>query len=132
MKFSTLKSVAHSIADSLASGICLLIGVYQLDIFGEAAESRAGYIEVDFLTGQTTGSPASESLVHAVGLFRDKVPEQCRKQGADYSSLAKFVVRFGTDAVYGPHFKVTVEDVDGRKSIEDYVGIPGRRLRRGH
>lgn len=131
MKFDTLKSVGHSIADSLGSGICLLIGYYDVDIFSEAADSSEGYIEVDFLTGNTTGSPASASLSRAVGLFRDKVSEQCKKQGADYSRLAKLSVRFGTDAVYGPHFSVTVEDIDGRKSIEQYVGRPGRRLRHG-
>lgn len=132
MKFDTLKSVGHSIADSLSSGICLLIGHYDVDIFGEASESSEGYMEVDFLTGYITGSPASASLLRAVGLFRDIVPEQCKKQGADYSSLARLVVRFGTDAVYGPHFTVTVEDVNGRKSTEQYVGRPGKKLRRGH
>lgn len=132
MKFDTLKSVGHSVADSLASGICLLIGYYDIDIFVEAADSSEGYIEVDFLTGETAGSPASPSLLRAIGLFRDVVPEQCKKQGADYSRLAKLTVRFGTDAVYGPHFKVTVEDIDGRKSTQQYVGRPGRKLRRGH
>jgi len=132
MKFSTLKSVAHSIADSLASGICLIIGVHQVDVFSEAAASDEGYVEVDFLTGMTSGSPVSESLARAINLFRDAVPEQCKKQGADYLSFAKFVVRFGTDAVYGPHFKVIVEDIYGHSSTEQYVGSPGRKLRRGH
>jgi hypothetical protein len=132
MKFDTLKSVGHSIADSLASGICLLIGYYDIDIFVEAAESTDGYIEVDFLTGKTTGGPASASLLRAIGLFRDKVPDQCKRQGADYSSLTRLLVRFGTDAVYGPHFKVIVEDINGRKSTEQYVGRPGRRHRKRH
>jgi len=102
MKFVALKSVGHSIADSLASGICLLIGYYEIDIFVEAAGSSAGYIEVDFLTGATAGSPASSGLLRAVDLFREVVPEQCKKQGAEYSRLAKLTVRFGTDAVYAP------------------------------
>jgi hypothetical protein len=132
MKFDTLKSVGHSIADSLASGICLLIGYYDIDIFHEAADSSEGYIEVDFLTGTTSGSPASQSLLKAIGLFRDVIPDQCKKQGAEYSRMARLNVRFGTDAVYGPHFTVTVEDIDGRKSTEQYVGRPGKKLRRGH
>jgi hypothetical protein len=132
MKFNTLKSVAHSIADSLVSGNCFIIGIYQVDIFSEAAASDEGYVEVDFLTGTTTGSPVSESLAHAINLFRDKVPEQCEKQGADYSSFAKFIVRFGTDAVYGPHFKVAVEDFNGHSSTEQYIGSPGKKLRHGH
>jgi hypothetical protein len=132
MKFVALKSVGHSIADSLASGICLLIGYYEIDIFVEAAGSSAGFIEVDFLTGATAGSPASSGLLRAVDLFREVVPEQCKKQGAEYSRLAKLTVRFGTDAVYGPHFTVKVEDIDGRKSTQLYVGRPGKKLRRGH
>ena len=36
MKFDELRSIGHNIADSLASGIGLLIGYYQMDIFGEA------------------------------------------------------------------------------------------------
>ncbi len=51
MKHAVLTSVAHNIADSLASGIGLMIGVYEMDIFGEAAHSSEGFIEVDFLTG---------------------------------------------------------------------------------
>lgn len=93
MKFDTLKSVGHSIADSFANGICLLIGYYDIDIFVEAADSSEGYIEVDFLTGTTAGSPASPSLLRAIGLFRDVVPEQCNKQGAEYLRLAKLNAR---------------------------------------
>jgi hypothetical protein len=43
MKFGELKSIGHNIADSLASGIGLMIGVYEMDIFGEAANSHEGY-----------------------------------------------------------------------------------------
>ena len=130
MKFATLKSVGHSIADSLASGICMLIGYYDIDIFHEAASSGEGYIEVDFLTGSTAGSPASSSLSRAIALYRDVIPEQCKKQGGNFSSLTRMSARFGTDKVYGPHFTVTVEDIEGRKSTEKYIGRPGRRLRR--
>lgn len=35
MKFDTLRSIGHNIADSLGSGIGLLIGVYEMDVFGE-------------------------------------------------------------------------------------------------
>jgi hypothetical protein len=47
MKFGTLKSIGHNIAESLASGIGMMIGVYEMDVFGEAAAAPQGYIEVD-------------------------------------------------------------------------------------
>lgn len=42
MKFDTLRSIGHNIADSLGSGIGLLIGVYEMDVFGEAAGAPDG------------------------------------------------------------------------------------------
>ena len=36
MKHDELRSIGHNIADSLASGCGLMIGVYDMDIFGEA------------------------------------------------------------------------------------------------
>jgi hypothetical protein len=54
MKFGTLKSIGHNVADSLASGVGLMIGVYEMDVFGEVTSTPEGFIEVDFLTGDTT------------------------------------------------------------------------------
>ncbi len=51
MKFDELRSIGHNIADSLASGTGLLIGIYGTDIFGEASRSPERFITVDFLTG---------------------------------------------------------------------------------
>ena len=36
MKFDQLRAIGHNIADSLAGGMGLLIGVYRTDIFDEA------------------------------------------------------------------------------------------------
>jgi hypothetical protein len=49
MKHAELRSIVHNVADSLASGIGLMIGVYNSDTFGEAARSPSGLITVDFL-----------------------------------------------------------------------------------
>ena len=62
MKFGELKSIGHNIADSLASGIGLMIGVYETDVFGEARATSAGFIEVDFLNGSTMGGTPSRTL----------------------------------------------------------------------
>lgn len=129
MRLGILKSIGHNIADSLASGIGLLIGIYEMDVFAEAAAGDAGYIKVDFLKGLSTGSAASARLSRAITLYRDALPSFCLKHGVDSQDIQKLEVRFGTDAAYGPHFTVTVAASNGRSSTDRYVGIPGKRLR---
>jgi hypothetical protein len=53
MKLGELKSVGHNIADSFASGIGLLIGHYEMNVFAEAASEPEGFVVVDFLEGST-------------------------------------------------------------------------------
>lgn len=101
-----------------------------MDVFAEAAASAEGFILVDFLSGTTDGSPVSASLARAVCLYRDALPDFCAKHGVELADIHVLKVRFGTDAVYGPHFLVTVENAAGRRSVDRYLGIPGKRLRR--
>jgi hypothetical protein len=129
-KLGTIKAIAHNFADSFASGIGLLIGYYEMDVFAEAAASNEGYILVDFLNATTAGSPASASLARAVCLYRDILPQFCAKHGVQVESVKSFQVRFGTDPAYGRHFLVTVENALGRRSAVRYFGVPGKRLRR--
>ena len=130
MKFGALKSVGHNIADSLASGIGLMIGIYSMDVFSEAAAGAEGYIEVDFLHGTTSGSPASRKLLRAISLYRDALPELCRKHGVRVEDFKRLQARFGVDKAYGPHFTVTVANRAGKSSTDQYLGTPGRRLTR--
>lgn len=130
MKFGELKSIGHNIADSLASGIGLLIGVYQMDIFGEASGSPEGFITVDFLTGTTDGGKPSKGLQKAVSLYCDALVKLCERHGVDKSSFKTLTARYGVDAVYGGHFTVTVEDHKGRRSVDQYSGMGGHRIRR--
>jgi len=129
MKFGELKSIGHNIADSLASGICLLVGYYEIDIFSEAAASPAGYIEVDFLTGTSSGSPTSPTLTKVIKLYRDALDQLCASHGTSASSFASLTARFAVDRRYGRHFTVAVEDQSGRRSVDEYLGIPGRKLK---
>ena len=128
MKIGELTSFAHNVADSLASGICFMVGVYSVDVFGEAAASPQGHIVVDFLSGSTSGSPASSELRHAIQRYSELLPELARKHGIEASEIRVLSARFGTDPVAGHHFAVTVETSDGRKSVDQYAGIPGRRF----
>ncbi len=130
MRFGVLRSIGHNIADSFASGIGLLIGHYTMDIFGEAQKTRDGVIEVDFLNGKVTIGRHSRSLAEAVALYSKALPGLCVKHRADVSAFKTLTVRFGVDRVYGRHFTVTVEDVTGRRAVDQYIGSPGRRIRR--
>ena len=79
MKHNQLRAIGHNIADSLASGVCLLIGCYDIDVIGEARKSSEGFITVDFLKGITSGGPASETLAKAVTLYRGALLTLCER-----------------------------------------------------
>lgn len=129
MKFGELKSIGHNIADSLASGICLLVGNYETRIFEEAAGSPAGFIEVDFLAGTSSGSPTSSVLTEVIALYQGALDRLCERHGTSASVFATLTARFAVDSRYGGHFTVTVEDRDGRRSVDEYLGVPGRKVR---
>jgi hypothetical protein len=128
MKFDDLKSIAHNIADSLASGVGLLIGVYEMDVFGEAARSAEGFITVNFLTGTSEGGTPSPSLARAFAQYRDALARLCAKHDTSPAAFRELTARYSVDA-RGYRFVVTVADQQGRRSVDDYVGIPGRRVR---
>jgi len=127
MKFGTLKSVGHNIADSLASGIGLMIGVYELDVFGEAARSPDGYILVDFIAGTSSGGQPSPSLAEAISLYARALDGLCQRHGVRADAFRELNARYSMDS-YGTRFVVTVTDQKGRCSIDQYIGVPGRRV----
>jgi hypothetical protein len=129
MKLGELKSIGHNIADSLASGIGILIGVATTDIFFEASSSADGYIVVDFLSGTTTSGEASPDLKRVISQYREALPGLCKKHRCELGEISVLTARYGVDAVYGPHFTVTVQALDGRQSTDRYLGVPGKRLR---
>ncbi len=127
MKFGELKSIGHNIADSLASGIGLMIGVYDTNIFAEAAKSPEGHITVDFLTGTTSGGRPSPSLAKAITLYAGVLEELCQSHGGSSDAFSELTVRFSRDAK-GKRFVVTVCDQNGRCSTDAYLGTPGKRV----
>ena len=128
MKLGELTSVGHNIASSLASGIGMMIGVYEIpDILGEAAASPEGYIEVDFLTGRITGGQPSKPLADAIALYAKALPALCRRHDVDYSSLRQMSARFSRGHLH-PGFIVTVEDDQGRRATDEYHNV-GNRVR---
>ncbi|MCR6657872.1 MAG: hypothetical protein NVV72_00475 [Asticcacaulis sp.] len=80
MKFGNLKSVAHNIADSFASGMGFMIGIYATDVFAEASASPEGYILVDFVAGTSSGAQISPSLSKAISLYSETLNDLCQRQ----------------------------------------------------
>lgn len=130
MKIGQLKSLGHNIADSLASGIGLMIGVYDSDVYAEAASSDSGSVSVNFIDGQVAGGAVSDSLRGAVLRYSEALPDLCARHGLNLGEIKVLEARYGTDRVYGRHFTVTVEATDGRRSVERYIGVPGRLAKR--
>ena len=128
MRFSELRSIAHNAADSLGSGIGLMIGVYDMDIYDEAGRCSGGAITVDFLTGKILEGEASLSLQKAIALYRTAFDELCVKHKVEPWAFKVASARFGTDPVLGRHFTVEIEDREGRRSTDKFIGTPGRRL----
>ena len=128
MKLGNLKSLGHNLADSVASGVGLLVGIYTMNVFAEAESEEPGYIEIDFLAATTSGAPSSNSLRGAVELYRKALPELAAKHGIDAREIQTLSARFGTDKVYGPHFTVTVASEEGHHSTDRYFGVPGKRM----
>ncbi|MEO5773033.1 MAG: hypothetical protein ABIQ32_02805 [Sphingomicrobium sp.] len=128
MKFGTLTSIGHNIADSVASGIGLMIGVYEIYIFREAAAAPEGFIEVDFLAGEATAGEPSAELQRALKLYAEALPDLCKRQGVDVSDFNQLSVRFSGGPM-SERFTVTIEDRNGRSSVDEYFGLPGKRPR---
>ncbi|MGV2068410.1 hypothetical protein [Agrobacterium sp. 22-226-1] len=127
MKFGELKSIGHNIADSLASGIGLMIGVYDMDVFAEAAQSTEGYISVDFIAGTSSGVQPSASLAKAISLYAQALDELCQRHGVSAGAFRELTARYSRD-VHGSRFVVTVADRNGRRSTDEYLGTPGIRV----
>ncbi|MAC89772.1 hypothetical protein [Maricaulis sp.] len=128
MKFRTLKSIAHNLADSYASGISLLLGEYEIYLFDEAASAPEGQITVDFLAGTSTGSPVSAGLARIIARGPQGLKRLCDKHGCSVDEFKELTVRFGTDPVQGRHFTVALTSFSGKTSRDRYLGSPGRAL----
>lgn len=128
MKIGTLRAIAHNIADSLGSGIGMLIGVYEMDVFGEAARSPNGVMAVDFLAGKVATGVGSPHLVDALAKYRKALPELCKKHGASIEDFRELSARYSSDA-FNRRIDVTVEDRNGRRVEDAYIGTPARHVK---
>ena len=129
MKFGTLTAIGNNIADSVACGMGFMVGVYQMDVFGEASRTPEGYIEVDFLTGNTSGGQPSASLARGLRLYSETaLPQLCASHGGTVSEFRKLNVRFWPGRLFG-RYEVLVEDQKGHSSTAEYEGLSGKRVK---
>jgi hypothetical protein len=126
MKLDELKSIAHNIAHSLASGLGIPIGYHLTDIFDDAARSPGRSITVDFLTGTCSAGMPSLVLTHAVNLYKDALADLCTSHGTSISAFRQVTARYSADS-HGKYFIVTIEDENGRRSDDTDRGVEGRR-----
>jgi hypothetical protein len=129
MKFDILRSIGHNIADSLGSGCGFPIGFYFTDIFGEARRSSERCIIVDFLAGKVTSGRASSSLAGAIAKYADALADLCKKHNASRAMFRELTARYSIDPRGGPYVVVTVEDHEGHRAVDDYLGWGSRRVR---
>jgi len=128
MKHDQLCAVGHNLADSMASGLGFVIGYYPMDVFGEAALSPGGSIEVDFLHGRILRGVASDSLKAAAAHYAEALPEFCRMNGAEATDFEALSASFDATAFQRRVF-LKVTDRRGRRSTTEYVGVPLKRVR---
>jgi hypothetical protein len=127
MKHDKLCAIGHNLADSLASGLCFVIGYWSTDVFGEAAAGD-GILEVDFLNGQIVHGGGSMNLRSAIARFREVLPSFCVTNGADISDFSILQARFDNTGL-SPQVSVKVADANGRCTVTEYSGFPLKRLR---
>jgi hypothetical protein len=70
----------------------------------------------------------SISLAHAVTLYHDALAGLCESQNASVTDFRVLTARYSVNA-RGEHVVVTVEDKNGRRSIDEYRGIPLKHIR---
>lgn len=128
MKHAKLRSIAHNLADSFASGMGFPIGYYVTDVFGEAQKAPGRFITADFLKGDLVAGSASLSLARAVRLYSDALVSISAKHGVSVQDFRMLIARFSTSGSQ-PTVLITIEDSQGRRSTDEYVGIPLRHIK---
>jgi hypothetical protein len=129
MKHGELVAITHNLADSMSSGIGLMIGFHPMNIYHEAAKSPDGHITIDMLTGAVTGGPVSQDLKDAFEQYRVVMPQHLARHGAEIEDFAALTIRFWVHRNH-PHFRVAVCDQRGKASEADYAGNPAKRVKK--
>jgi hypothetical protein len=128
MKHDRLCAIGHNLADSMASGLAFVIGYHPMDVFGEAASSPGGVIEVDFLKGGIVRGEASENLKAAAARFAEVLPVFCQQNGAEAEDFVALSAAFEATALQR-RVLLVITDRNGHSSTTEYAGRPLKRVR---
>jgi len=127
MNHGQLRSVAHSIADSLASGVSLITGFYDLHIYEDAMRSEGGVLTVDLLNGRVVKGTPSTDVTSAVLHIPKEFDRLCAAKGLARSDCRRALAHFRTTPI-SQEFTLVVEDSSGRTTETDFQGVPARRV----
>ena len=128
MKHATLRAIGHNLADSIASGCSLLLGVYEFDIFHEIAIADKEPVTMDFLNGVVCEGEASHPLRDIAARARHALPDMCASHGATLEDFAELKAKFFLSRT-SRRFTIILTDVGGKRTEMDYHGSPARRMR---
>jgi hypothetical protein len=123
-----VRSIAHNVADSLGSGIGMLVGVYDLDVFAEAQRAPGGVISIDFLAASATRGKVSRTLARAITKYHEALPDLCAKHGASIEEFKTLTASYSADAI-SRRIIVRVRDGSGRCCVDEYIGTPARQVK---
>lgn len=127
MKHGHLRSVAHSIADSLACGVSLMTGFFDLHIYEDAIRSEGGVLTVDLLNGRIVKGTPSGDVASAVLHIPREFDRICSTKGLTRSDCKSAVAHFYTTPIT-VGFTLVIQDKSGLITEADFQGIPARRL----
>lgn len=123
-----IRSVAHSSADSLASGVSLMTGFNDLRVYEDALRSEDGILTIDLLRGIVVAGRPSADLAAAVALLPREFDRLNRSRGFESKDCRRALASFQVDQITRG-FRRVVEDISGRLTETDYEGNPARRVK---
>ncbi|MCW1920417.1 hypothetical protein NX862_16770 [Rhodobacter sp. KR11] len=126
MKHAKLQAIVHNVADSLGSGISLMTGFYDLDVYRDAHNSPGKTLRLDLLGGVVMEGDARANLIAALQRVPEALAAQCTKAGVSWDDFHRAEVVYRVDTV-GPGFTILVEDRAGKSTETDYMGSPAKR-----
>jgi hypothetical protein len=128
VKHDPLRSVAHNVAASLASGCSFLVGVYDVGLDEALAASPDGIITADFLAGTIDPPLWNSKLAYTVSLVPGALEELCQRHGVHISSFRALLARFRV-SFDGLRCTLIVEDIRGHRTESEYHGPALARIR---
>ena len=126
MKHAKMQAIVHNVADSLGSGISLMTGYYDLDVYKDAHNSPGKTLRLDLLGGVVMEGEARDNLIAALQRVPEALAAQCAKAGISWDDFHRAEVVFRIGKV-GPGFTILVEDRAGKLTETDYKGSPAKR-----